>query len=159
MTPFLLLCGRMTDEMREAFVGMGSTLIKSVKHRDSWVFAGRVGTENKSLHERVSHPCSLQIHFIPCVTSILKYAESTKRHDKWWQNKYLLLCSPVSKLLTMRKPTLMKDGRGLWRWAAVSPRPNWPTINLTDLCDEKETMVEAALTGLLQTALYKWWPL
>ncbi|XP_030274924.1 protein FAM3C isoform X1 [Sparus aurata] len=43
---------KMTDEIREAFVGMGSTLIKSVKHRDSWVFAGRVGTENKSLHER-----------------------------------------------------------------------------------------------------------
>ncbi|XP_073325097.1 protein FAM3C [Pagrus major] len=43
---------KMTDEMREAFVGMGSTLIKSVKHRDSWVFAGRAGMENKSLHER-----------------------------------------------------------------------------------------------------------
>ncbi|XP_070693743.1 protein FAM3C [Pempheris klunzingeri] len=43
---------KMTDEMREAFVGMGSTLIKSVKARDSWVFAGRAGTESKSLFEK-----------------------------------------------------------------------------------------------------------
>nr|XP_046241267.1 protein FAM3D isoform X2 [Scatophagus argus] len=43
---------KMTDEMREVFVGMGSTLIKSVKHRDSWVFAGRAGMETKSLYEK-----------------------------------------------------------------------------------------------------------
>lgn len=43
---------RMTNEMREMFVGMGSTLIKSVKRRDSWVFAGRAGTGNKSVFEK-----------------------------------------------------------------------------------------------------------
>ncbi|XP_034388180.1 protein FAM3C [Cyclopterus lumpus] len=43
---------KMTDEMREVFVGMGSTLIKSVKHRDSWVFAGKAGTENRTLFEK-----------------------------------------------------------------------------------------------------------
>ncbi|XP_075966862.1 protein FAM3C [Anarhichas minor] len=43
---------KMTDDIREVFVGMGSTLIKSVKRRDSWVFAGRAGTENKSLFEK-----------------------------------------------------------------------------------------------------------
>ncbi|XP_040059304.1 protein FAM3C [Gasterosteus aculeatus] len=43
---------KMTDEMREVFVGMGSTLIKSLKPRDGWVFAGRAGTENKSLLEK-----------------------------------------------------------------------------------------------------------
>ncbi|XP_029358063.1 protein FAM3C isoform X2 [Echeneis naucrates] len=43
---------KMTDEMREIFVGMGSTLIKSVKQRDSWVFAGKAGTEHKSLFEK-----------------------------------------------------------------------------------------------------------
>lgn len=42
----------MTDEMREVFVGMGSTLIKSVKRRDNWVFAGRAGTHNESLFEK-----------------------------------------------------------------------------------------------------------
>ncbi|XP_078025127.1 protein FAM3C [Epinephelus lanceolatus] len=43
---------KMTKEMREVFAGMGSTLIKSVKHRDSWVFAGRAGPGNKSLFEK-----------------------------------------------------------------------------------------------------------
>ncbi|KAF3856241.1 hypothetical protein F7725_016964 [Dissostichus mawsoni] len=43
---------KMTDEMREVFVGMGSTLITSVKHRDNWVFAGRAGSDNKSLFEK-----------------------------------------------------------------------------------------------------------
>ncbi|XP_031719765.1 protein FAM3C isoform X2 [Anarrhichthys ocellatus] len=46
------LSPKMTDDIREVFVGMGSTLIKSVKRRDSWVFAGRAGTENKSLFEK-----------------------------------------------------------------------------------------------------------
>ncbi|XP_034075041.1 protein FAM3C [Gymnodraco acuticeps] len=42
---------KMTDEMREVFFGMGSTLITSVKHRDNWVFAGGAGRDNKSLFE------------------------------------------------------------------------------------------------------------
>ncbi|XP_051271721.1 protein FAM3C [Dicentrarchus labrax] len=43
---------KMTKEMREIFVGMGSSLIKSVKVRDNWVFAGRAGTGNKSPFEK-----------------------------------------------------------------------------------------------------------
>ncbi|XP_068451170.1 protein FAM3C [Clinocottus analis] len=43
---------KMTDDMREVFIGMGSTLIKSVKQRDSWVFVGKSGTEHKSLFEK-----------------------------------------------------------------------------------------------------------
>ncbi|KAM6928444.1 protein FAM3C [Xenentodon cancila] len=43
---------KLTDEMREIFVGMGSTLITSVKRRDNWVFAGRAGTKNKSPFEK-----------------------------------------------------------------------------------------------------------
>ncbi|XP_054473681.1 protein FAM3C [Anoplopoma fimbria] len=45
---------KMTDEMKEVFVRMGSTLIKSVKRRDNWVFVGRAGTESKSLFEKQS---------------------------------------------------------------------------------------------------------
>ncbi|XP_026022154.1 protein FAM3C [Astatotilapia calliptera] len=43
---------KMTNEMREIFSEMGSTLIRSVKRRDSWVFAGRAGTKIKSLFEK-----------------------------------------------------------------------------------------------------------
>ncbi|XP_047439158.1 protein FAM3C [Mugil cephalus] len=43
---------KMTNEVREIFVGMGSTLIQSVKRRDNWVFAGRAGTKIKSLFEQ-----------------------------------------------------------------------------------------------------------
>ncbi|XP_072239132.1 protein FAM3C [Leuresthes tenuis] len=45
---------KLTDEMREIFVGMGSTLISSVKPRDNWVFAGRAGTKIKSLFEKLA---------------------------------------------------------------------------------------------------------
>ncbi|XP_071761609.2 protein FAM3C isoform X1 [Centroberyx gerrardi] len=43
---------KMTDEMREIFVGMGSTLIKSVKYRDNWVFAGGAWTGKESSFEK-----------------------------------------------------------------------------------------------------------
>ncbi|XP_044204675.1 protein FAM3C [Thunnus albacares] len=43
---------KMTDEMREIFVGMGSTLIKSVKRRDNWVFVGKAGMRNNSSFEK-----------------------------------------------------------------------------------------------------------
>ncbi|XP_041836259.1 protein FAM3C isoform X2 [Melanotaenia boesemani] len=45
---------KLTDEMREIFVGMGSTLISSVNQRDNWVFAGRVGTSIKSRFEKLA---------------------------------------------------------------------------------------------------------
>uniref|UniRef100_A0A3Q2TAT3 FAM3 metabolism regulating signaling molecule D n=1 Tax=Fundulus heteroclitus TaxID=8078 RepID=A0A3Q2TAT3_FUNHE len=41
-----------TDEIRQIFVEMGSTLIGSVKHRDNWVFAGRAGIKIKSFFEQ-----------------------------------------------------------------------------------------------------------
>uniref|UniRef100_A0A667YUV2 FAM3 metabolism regulating signaling molecule D n=1 Tax=Myripristis murdjan TaxID=586833 RepID=A0A667YUV2_9TELE len=47
---------KMTNEMREIFVGLGSSLIKSVKRRDTWVFAGGGGTSKNSPFEKVSHP-------------------------------------------------------------------------------------------------------
>uniref|UniRef100_A0A3P9CFS8 Si:dkeyp-67f1.2 n=1 Tax=Maylandia zebra TaxID=106582 RepID=A0A3P9CFS8_9CICH len=42
---------KMTNEMREIFSEMGSTLIRSVKRRDSWVFAGRAGTKIKTVND------------------------------------------------------------------------------------------------------------
>lgn len=62
--------------MREIFVGMGSTLIQSVKLRDNWVFAGRAGTQIKSLFEKVGE---LIAGSLVCSTqkwsSILYYAK------------------------------------------------------------------------------------
>uniref|UniRef100_A0A4W6D818 FAM3 metabolism regulating signaling molecule D n=1 Tax=Lates calcarifer TaxID=8187 RepID=A0A4W6D818_LATCA len=43
---------KLTNEMRNLFVGMGSTFIKSIKRKDNWVFAGRAGTQNRSLFEK-----------------------------------------------------------------------------------------------------------
>lgn len=43
---------KLTDEMRKIFVMMGSTLIESLKSKDSWAFAGRAGMRNKSLFEK-----------------------------------------------------------------------------------------------------------
>lgn len=54
MTALLCFCGRLTEEIVDVLAGMGSTLIRSVKARDSWVFAGRAATEHRSLFEKVS---------------------------------------------------------------------------------------------------------
>ncbi|XP_077386032.1 protein FAM3C isoform X1 [Festucalex cinctus] len=43
---------KMTKEMREIFVGMGSALIESVSYRDNWVFAGRGDAANSSSFEK-----------------------------------------------------------------------------------------------------------
>ncbi|XP_077459827.1 protein FAM3C isoform X2 [Stigmatopora argus] len=43
---------KMTSEMRDIFVGMGSTLIQSVSYRDNWVFAGRGGIGMRSTFEK-----------------------------------------------------------------------------------------------------------
>ncbi|XP_032404760.1 protein FAM3C [Xiphophorus hellerii] len=43
---------KMTEEIRQMFVEMGSTLIDSVKQRDNWVFAGRTGIKIKSFFEQ-----------------------------------------------------------------------------------------------------------
>ncbi|XP_043977194.1 protein FAM3C isoform X2 [Gambusia affinis] len=43
---------KMTDEIRQMFVAMGSTLIDSVKQKDNWVFAGRMGIKIKSVFEQ-----------------------------------------------------------------------------------------------------------
>ncbi|XP_037535720.1 protein FAM3C [Nematolebias whitei] len=49
---FINAATKMTKEMRDIFVDMGSSLIHSVRHRDNWVFAGRSGTSIKSLFEK-----------------------------------------------------------------------------------------------------------
>lgn len=45
---------KMTDEMRDILSSMGSSLIKEVKSKDNWVFAGRVGMTEKSPFEKLA---------------------------------------------------------------------------------------------------------
>ncbi|KAK6319467.1 hypothetical protein J4Q44_G00106780 [Coregonus suidteri] len=45
---------KMNDEIRDIFVGLGSSSIKDVKFRDNWVFAGGAGTEQKSPFEKLA---------------------------------------------------------------------------------------------------------
>ncbi|KAM9535760.1 protein FAM3C-like [Salvelinus alpinus] len=45
---------KMTDEIRNIFAGLGSSSINDVKFRDSWVFAGGAGTEQKSPFEKLA---------------------------------------------------------------------------------------------------------
>ncbi|XP_060723247.1 protein FAM3C [Tachysurus vachellii] len=44
---------QLTDEVREIFAGMGSSLVYSVKYRDSWVFAGAGGLNKESPFEKL----------------------------------------------------------------------------------------------------------
>lgn len=47
------MCCRLTDEVRDLFAGMGSSMVYSVKYRDSWVFAGAAGLNEESPFEKV----------------------------------------------------------------------------------------------------------
>ncbi|KAK7916575.1 hypothetical protein WMY93_012336 [Mugilogobius chulae] len=44
----------LTDEIRGVLESMGSTLIKTLKSKDNWVFAGRVGATAKSPFEKMA---------------------------------------------------------------------------------------------------------
>lgn len=44
---------RLNDEARRLFEELGSTAIKELAFRDSWVFVGAKGIENKSPFEQV----------------------------------------------------------------------------------------------------------
>ncbi|XP_072540829.1 protein FAM3D [Salminus brasiliensis] len=43
----------LTDEIREIFAGLGSTMSRSVKRRDTWVFAGAAGIVKESPFEKL----------------------------------------------------------------------------------------------------------
>ncbi|XP_054905850.1 protein FAM3A isoform X2 [Poeciliopsis prolifica] len=53
-TQWLLKClsGRLNDESRRLFEELGSTAVKELAFRDSWVFVGAKGIENKSPFEQ-----------------------------------------------------------------------------------------------------------
>ncbi|XP_053492428.1 protein FAM3C [Ictalurus furcatus] len=44
---------QLTDEVRELFAGMGSSMVYSVKHRDNWMFAGARGLNKESPFEKL----------------------------------------------------------------------------------------------------------
>ncbi len=47
------LFSRLTDEIRDIFTALGSTMVKSLKPRDSWVFAGAYGIKEAGPFEKV----------------------------------------------------------------------------------------------------------
>lgn len=55
------LCGRMNEETRKLFSDLGSKNIKDVAFRDSWVFVGAKGVQNKSPFEQVPVERSLAV--------------------------------------------------------------------------------------------------
>ncbi|XP_026767623.2 protein FAM3D [Pangasianodon hypophthalmus] len=44
---------QLTDEIRDLFAGLGSSMVYSVKYRDSWVFAGAGGLNKESPFEKL----------------------------------------------------------------------------------------------------------
>lgn len=61
----------------------------------------------------------------------IKWCWRKTKRGNWLQTNIfsLALLSPVSELLMMRKPTLMKAGRSWWRWEAVFQGPFLTKIN------------------------------
>ncbi|KAJ8409317.1 hypothetical protein AAFF_G00235150 [Aldrovandia affinis] len=68
---------QLTDDIRKAFSSMGSSLIKMLKFRDSWVFAGAVRKKGKSPFEK-----------------LLKNDEKTNIFDGWPGTEEISGCYP-----------------------------------------------------------------
>lgn len=104
----VVLRDRLTDEVRKLFVGMGSTLINSVNHRDGWVFAGSTGTRMKSVFEKVRDPAAHRgVLFYMCRKKAVYFRSMLTLRSQ----SDCLLCLPhLSNLSTMRRPTFMMDG-------------------------------------------------
>lgn len=120
---------RLTEEVRGLFAGMGSALVKSVKARDNWVFAGRAGCADRSLYEKVSEHLSTPPSPFYCPS---------------WCWKCPLSCPPVRQPSTKRKPTPTRAGRGRWRLEAVIHGPE-----LTRPRKKKKKNVSPGVAGLL----------
>lgn len=52
----------MNDESRRLFEELGSTAVKELAFRDSWVFVGAKGIENKSPFEQVCYSYMLMLN-------------------------------------------------------------------------------------------------
>lgn len=57
------LSSRLTDEIREIFTALGSTMVSFLKPRDSWVFAGTYGIKEARPFEKVGTSCSFLFIF------------------------------------------------------------------------------------------------
>lgn len=122
--PRLLCCARLTDEIKETFVGMGSSFITSLKLKDNWVFVGRAATKTKSAFEKVSEV----LHASLFLFYLCPKGPRDVKHIRLIKGMFFSL-SHVSKLLTTRKRTLMRHGQTWWRWPDVSPEPQTPHNN------------------------------
>lgn len=68
----------MNDEARKLFEELGSTVVKELAFRDSWVFVGAKGIENKSPFEQVR---SAFHHFL-----ISRHRHSVQVADRYFNN-------------------------------------------------------------------------
>ncbi|ROL50780.1 hypothetical protein DPX16_15024 [Anabarilius grahami] len=60
---------RLSDEIRDIFTALGSTMVKSLKPRDSWVFTGTYGMKKAIPFEKVGTSCSFKCNCLPlCIT-------------------------------------------------------------------------------------------
>ncbi|MEE6505662.1 hypothetical protein FKM82_005612 [Ascaphus truei] len=77
----LLTCGGMTEDARKMFAELGSTAIKDVGFRDSWVFLGAKGVQDKSPFEQ-----------------LMKNSKSSNKYEGWPEAVELEGCVPQRSL-------------------------------------------------------------
>lgn len=70
----------MNDEARRLFEELGSTAIKELAFRDSWVFVGAKGIENKSPFEQVDdYWCFICQYVFICIIHNTHYLQHSHR--------------------------------------------------------------------------------
>ncbi|KAM8830595.1 protein FAM3A [Synchiropus picturatus] len=69
---------KMNDEVRRLFEDLGSTAVKELAFRDSWVFVGAKGIENKSLFEQR-----------------MKNSKSSNKYEGWPESLEMDGCIPL----------------------------------------------------------------
>uniref|UniRef100_A0A3B5LM49 FAM3 metabolism regulating signaling molecule A n=1 Tax=Xiphophorus couchianus TaxID=32473 RepID=A0A3B5LM49_9TELE len=75
---FFVYFGRLNDESRRLFEELGSTAVKELAFRDSWVFVGAKGIENKSPFEQR-----------------MKNSKSSNKYEGWPESLEMDGCIPL----------------------------------------------------------------
>lgn len=86
----------MNDESRRLFEELGSTAVKELAFRDSWVFVGAKGIENKSPFEQV---CYCYYYWILLLFTITEQKLRVELITSFWCDTDLPTVYPPSYIL------------------------------------------------------------
>lgn len=133
LTDGWMFLSRMNEEARKIFMELGSSVAKDLAFRDSWVFVGAKGVQEKSPFEQVFCPLASSDTLMKLKLILgsegreegrMRGSEISGLENSQRRARRPLKCSFCfvrSMSRTLRSPTSMRVGLKHLRWKAASP--------------------------------------